>query len=84
MYKVGDKVEIVFDGYLKDRDVKPAVIMGEQHIIQGIVLDSKGNQHLNIGLKSHYNYIRSQETNEELPNGHILHYIHPSRVKKVK
>lgn len=59
--------------------VYPPLVLGVSYEIKTITLDKKGNQHLDVGLKSEYNYITSQETGEELPDGDRIHWCHPSR-----
>lgn len=53
-------------------------VMNKLHIKE-IILDAEGNQHLDVGLKSHLNYITSYETKEDLPRGKEIHWCHPSR-----
>ena len=45
--------------------------------------DKKGNQHLDLCLKSMYNFITSWETGEELPDGDSIHWVSPHRVEIV-
>jgi hypothetical protein len=64
---------------LEGNDVAPPLVMCKEYTIIGICIDRQGNQHLDVGLKSKYNYIRSHETGEELPHGDKIHWCHPSR-----
>ena len=80
-YEVGQEVEVVKVGPLKGNDVAPPLNMGEFYPIKDIVIDSQGNQHLDVGLESAYNWITSFETKQELPNGDKIHWCHPSRFK---
>lgn len=82
-FTVGDSVKVIKVGNLKGNDVAPNLKEGKDYVVQDIVVDSKGNQHLDVGLESNYNYIRSFETKEELPRGNKIHWCHPSRFKKV-
>lgn len=84
VYEVDDEVVITNDAPLVGNEVAPPVIIGDKYKIQHIVYDKKRNQHLDLGLKSQYNFIRSWETDEELPEGNKIHWVHPSRVELVK
>jgi hypothetical protein len=83
-FTVGQVVIAKHTGYLAGRSVKPPLEEGKHYPILNIIYDSKGNQHLDVGLTSRYNFIRSQETDEELPNGNIIHWCHPSRFELKK
>jgi len=83
IYHVGDIIKIINDAPLSGNTVAPDVIIGDEYPVEHIVEDSKGNQHLDIGLKSMYEYIRSWETGEELPNGDKIHWVSPHRVQIV-
>lgn len=64
-------------------NIAPPLIREEDYIVKNVVLDRKGNQHLDVGLISEYNYISSKETGEELPSGDKIHWCHPSRFIKL-
>lgn len=78
-FEIGQRIECVNSTPLRGNDVAPAVKVGKTYYIANIVEDSKGNQHLDVGLPSSVNYVRSFETKEELPKGNIIHWCHPSR-----
>jgi len=82
-FEVGDQVRCVDLTMLSDADIKPPLMLNQEYPVKGIVVDSKGNQHLDVGLESKYNYIRSLETQEELDQGEKIHWCHPSRFIKV-
>lgn len=84
MYIVGDTVRAVNNKPLPGNDKSPALEIGKEYPVVGIVLDEAGNQHLNVGLESELNYVRSYETKEELPHGDEIHWCHPSRFEKVE
>lgn len=44
-----------------------------------IVASSSVYPHYDVGLVSEYNYITSQDTGAELPDGDKIHWCHPSR-----
>lgn len=82
-FQVGDVVRVIKTHPLQGNDVAPALKLGEEHKVKQIAFDSKGNQHLDVGLKSNLNYVRSWETKEELPEGKKIHWCHPSRFEKL-
>jgi hypothetical protein len=63
--------------------VAPPLEINKNYKVKRIHLDSKGNQHLDVGLISKHNFIRSYETDEELPDGDKIHWCHPSRFDPV-
>lgn len=81
MYTVNDKVVCINIDILPGNEVKPPLELNKEYSIREIILDKRGNQHLDIGLLSEYNYIRSFETKEELDRGALIHWCHPSRFK---
>lgn len=78
-FTVGQPVQCINIEKLSGNEVAPPLIMKRVYEVKGIALDSKGNQHLDVGLLSTYNYITSHETGEDLPNGTKIHWCHPSR-----
>jgi len=78
-FKEGQNVIAINVKRLKGNEVAPPLKLGESYAIKKIVLDSAGNQHLDVGLKSNCNYVRSYETKEDLPEGSSIHWCHPSR-----
>lgn len=80
-FKVGDIVTCVNRSILEGLENAPALDLNRQYEILQIIQDSKGNDHLDVGLVSVLNWVRSFETKEELPNGNKIHWCHPSRFK---
>ena len=68
---------------MEGNKVAPPLELGKIYLVDRRTLDENGNEHLDVGLKSKYNYIRSWETKEELPDGDKIHWCHPSRFEKV-
>lgn len=79
IFKIGEKIKAINNQPLNGNDIAPELILGNEYKIQDIVLDKKGNQHLDVGLKSKVNYVCSIETGEKLPKGNIIHWCHPLR-----
>lgn len=66
---------------LPGNDGRPALEFHKHYIVKDICLDKKGNQHLDVGLVSCFNFVSSYETKEHLPNGDKIHWCHPSRFR---
>lgn len=82
-FGVGDIVKITDDSPLSGNKIAPPVTVGDEYPIRNIVIDRKGNQHLDLGLESKYEYISSWETEEHLPDGDKIHWVSPWRVDVV-
>ncbi len=82
MYTVGDTVIATNNEPLPGNDYAPELELTKEYPVIEIILDSKGNQHLDVGLKSKLGYVRSYETEEKLPRGDKIHWCHPSRFIK--
>jgi hypothetical protein len=82
LFEIDDTVTVCNIEPLEGNTIAPELTMGEERKVIDIAIDSKGNQHLNVGIPSQINYVRSYETGEELPNGDKIHWCHPSRFKK--
>ncbi len=79
IYQIGQEIYAINTKPLPGKEVAPPLNMYEKYKVMRECFDSEGNQHLDVGLISSYNYIKSFETGEELPNGEIIHWCHPSR-----
>ncbi len=79
IFKEGQTVRCVNTNRLSGNEEKPELRLNQQYVVKSIVLDSKGNQHLDVGLSSSLAYVRSYETKENLPDGDTIHWCHPSR-----
>ncbi len=76
---VGQTAKCVNVEPLPGNNVAPPLKEGEMYTILKIFVDHEGNQHLDVGLKSEYNYIDSYETEVNLPHGNKIHWCHPTR-----
>lgn len=83
IYEVDDIVRAINDAPLSGNTIAPPITIGEQYIVKDICIDSRGNQHLDLGFISAYNFITSWETGEELPNKDV-HWVNPIRVTFIK
>lgn len=82
-FTVNQKVKVVKTDPMSGNKVCPPLNLGEEHSIKEIILDKEGNQHIDVGLFSEFNYITSFETKEELDRGDKIHWCHPSRFELV-
>lgn len=78
-YNAGDEVLCVLVGPLKGNEVAPDLKAGQEYEVKTVTIDGKGNQHLDVGLKSNLSFVSSYETGEYLPHGDKIHWCHPSR-----
>ncbi len=82
-YSIGDNIILENREPLKGNDIAPPFPKRKKNYkVLRIELDSKGNQHLGVGLKSKVNFVRSYETGERLTGSGNTHYCHPSRFRK--
>lgn len=79
---VGDKVICINNKPLTGNETAPELVIGNEYTIKAVTYDSQNNPHLDVGLKSSLNYVRSYETEEKLPDGDKIHWCHPSRFEK--
>jgi len=82
VYEIGDDVTVENVKPLGNNEHAPELKLGEKKKVKDIFVDSKGFQHLDVGLKSYLNYVRSFETGETLPKSDEIHWCHPSRFSK--
>lgn len=80
-FNKGDKVICINNEILKGNENGPNLKLEEEYEIKDIILDSKANQHLDVGLVSSLSWVSSYETGERLPEGDKIHWCHPSRFK---
>jgi hypothetical protein len=76
-FNVGDIVIAVFTQPLPGKEIAPKLTLKAEYEIKTICEDKKGNQHIDVGLKSDVNSVTSFETNKELPGG--IRLCHPNR-----
>ena len=66
---------------LKGNDIAPPVKVGEEYKANKIYTCPApcGQQHIDVGLKSNYNWVSCHGCGEKLPDGDVIHWSHPSR-----
>lgn len=89
VFEIGESITCVNTKLLSETGIKPPLVEMGMYKIKDIILDSAGNQHLDVGLKSQYNFVSSLETGEHLPRSSkeehgedAVHWCHPSRFVK--
>lgn len=73
-FEIGDEITCKDAKPLIGNHICPPLVLGNSYKIKGIVVDKENNQHLDIGLVSKFNFIRSYQTGEKLPNGDMIHW----------
>ena len=68
-YKENDKVTCYNIKPLEGNDVKPPLGEDKEYEVKSIIVCECGKQHLDVGLKSKYNWISCHSCKEELKNG---------------
>lgn len=79
--EIGKTLIAINNEPLVGNTIAPPLELGKEYIVREVILDSGGNPHYDVGIKSKYNFITSYETKEELPKGEKIHWCHPSRFK---
>jgi hypothetical protein len=82
-FSTGETVKVINAEPLKGNEIAPPLMVGDKYKVKEIQLDKNGNQHIDIGLPSAYEFIRSYETGEQLERGNKIHWCHPSRFEVV-
>lgn len=83
IFEIGDSVKCINTGLLKSNDIAPKLELEKEYKVKQITYDREKNQHLDVGLPSKVNFVRSIETWEELKDGDKIHWCHPSRFEKI-
>jgi hypothetical protein len=78
-FKVADIITAENIEPLEGRKIAPPLTKGADYVVVDILTCKCGSKHLDLELKSDYNYITCFECNEELPHGDDIHWCHPSR-----
>ena len=81
--KKGDRVKAINVGLLKGNDVAPPLKLNEVYVVNDVITTAGDHDHIDVGLKSRYNYVRCHATTEEIPDGDTIHWCHPSRFERV-
>lgn len=75
--QVGDKLKCIFNTVLPGNTVGPDLKLGLEYPCKAIFIDSQGHQHLDVGIPTEFDTIKSYATKEFLPAGTA--WVHPNR-----
>jgi hypothetical protein len=64
---------------LTGNEVGPPLALDQEYPVEEVHECSCKQKHLHVGLKSRFTYVRCYNCNEELPEGNVKHWCHPSR-----
>jgi len=68
---------------LTGNDVGPDLKDNVEYEAKEVYTCTCGQKHIDVGLKSNYNWIRCYNCQEELPRGREIHWAHPIRFEIV-
>lgn len=75
-----DDIAICIDNKpLQGNVVAPPLQEKEEYPVIDVYECFCGQKHIDVGLKSEYNYIRCYKCESNLPNGNKIHWCHPTR-----
>ena len=77
--KKDDKLICKNNAKLPGNDVAPTLNLEEEYGAKDVITCTCGSKHVDVGLKSNYNFISCFECKEPLPDGNQIHWCHPSR-----
>lgn len=83
MLEIGDNVEARMFLPLEGNTIAPPLKPRHIYPVKAVYICHCGNNHIDVGLKSEYNYIRCHECKQMLPDESI-HWCHPSRFVLVR
>lgn len=84
MLKLGQAVRVINIAPLSDSGIVPPLSLGEERKIEAFTSCGCGEIHLDLGLKSKYNYIKCYKCGDELQLGYKIHWAHSSRVEPIE
>jgi hypothetical protein len=64
---------------LPGNDVAPPLTEGEEYTAKEVYVCPCGQSHVDVGLKSNYNWVSCYKCSEKMPKGDEIHWCHPSR-----
>ena len=79
----GTKLKCNNNKPLEGNTVAPPLVIGEEYTALNVITCGCGKEHIDVGLKSEYNYISCYDCGEKFINRDV-HYCHPSRFDVVE
>lgn len=64
---------------LTGNTVGPDLSSEKDYVANEVYTCKCGQKHIDVGLKSHLNWVKCYNCEEELPRGIEIHWCHPSR-----
>jgi hypothetical protein len=83
MMQIGDILTAKNIAPLEGNTIAPPLTLEEQYTAKKVYVCPCGQDHIDVGLKSEYNYIRCYSCKKEIPEGDSIHWCHPTRFAQV-
>lgn len=77
--KIGDAIVCKNTAPLSGNEVAPPLEMDKDYEANNVHVCECGQAHIDVGLKSVYNWVRCYKCDTHLPNGDSIHWCHPTR-----
>lgn len=81
-FKKGEWVHVIKTEPLPGKDIAPPLMIGEEKQIFSVYVCHCGQDHVNVGLMSRYNFVTCYNCDMDLPNSLHVHWCHPSRFER--
>ena len=78
--KAGDTVVCINSEKFSDKEVGPPLTKGNNYVIKEVITTTGGNDHIDVGLKSMYNYVSCQATGIRIPRGEGDTLVSPIKI----
>lgn len=82
-FKKDDKLKAINIEPLEGNDIAPPLVEGETYTVTEVYVCKCGQDHVNVGLKSRYNWVNCYKCKTPIPTGDISHWCHPTRFEAV-
>jgi hypothetical protein len=78
----GDTLICVNDKVLGDNVIAPTLNVGDEYPAKKVFVCGCGQEHVDVGITSQYNYVRCYICKEDLPNSDSIHWCNSIRFEK--
>lgn len=82
MIKLGQVLICKNNQPLEGNTIAPPLTVDEKYTAKEVLICDCGQDHIDVGLKSKYNFITCYKSKTELPRGTKIHWCHPSRFEQ--
>jgi hypothetical protein len=79
MIQQGAKLKALNNNPLQGNEVAPPLVVGKEYDAKEVYVCQCGQDHVDVGLASKYNWITCYKCKKELPRGEKIHWCHPTR-----